>query len=371
MPIISVMKYVSFIAVFIFLMTGNLSVRLFAAPLEGGYSLAPRTTASPEEKARVYQEARIKVIEASRKYEGVPYRYGGMTANGLDCSGFIGISFKDALGVVLPRSASALYTWAERTSLEKAQPGDLVFFKTDNTGNVTHVGIYLGDRRFIHAASAGSKTGVIYSSLNEDYYLKCFASAGRAFPEAPSNFKFDSSSAESGRSGSNAKAAAEKQKRMPSSAASQGAGKLLVGVSFAPTWNNFFKSQDVIRGFSSQFFIGTDASISGSRTIIGIALKPEYDIALGVLHLPMTLSLGLTEKVSVFAGPVLKLGSDGTDWLGIIGITAAPFILKTAGGEFAPYAEAAWQSYFRGNNNFNFASGFRLSTGIRWIYRIK
>jgi len=367
------MRFFLFISL-IFLVSGLFGERLYAAPLEGGYSLAPRATASPEEKAQAYQTARIKVIEASRKYEGVPYRYGGMTANGLDCSGFIGISFKDALGVILPRSASALYLWAERITFEKAQPGDLLFFKTDNSGNITHVALYLGERRFIHAASAGSKTGVIYSSLSEDYWTKAFAGAGRAFPEAASNFKVDNSSAQNGSGGSRAKTGTEKQRNV--SAADPASGILIVGAAFAPTWNGFVKSDYLIHGFSSQVIIGGDLSFFGLRIILSMAFRLEYDRVFDVFRLPITFSLGPNEKINFFAGPVLCFGAE-TVSAGLptaIGITVSPFIIKTTSGEFAPYAEAVWQSSFNGSNNSNLTisipAGFRFSTGIRWMYRI-
>jgi len=387
MFIISIMNRFIFIAL-IFAASGFFVSQLYAAPLEGGYPLAPKATASSQEKARAYQNARIKVIEASKKYEGVPYRYGGMTMNGVDCSGFIDLCFKDAIGVVLPRSALALYTWAERIPLDKAQPGDLVFFKTDNSGNVTHVGLYLGDRRFIHAASAGSKTGVIYSSLNEDYYIKCFASAGRAFPEAPSGFKVGDSLAQSASGESGSKTGAEKQKKQPS-ASSSGSVKFLAGAAFAPMWNIYLKDEKVIRGYTSQFFGGIDAPILGSHMIFSLALRPEYDTAMGVFRLPITLSWWPNEKIGIFAGPVVSFGSASisneheerlyskgpVSWHGTIGVTAAPFILKTKAGEFAPYAEASWQSYFSKNESSDFAAdffaGFRLSTGIKWMYRFK
>jgi len=166
-----------------FLTAGFFTARVDAAPLESGYSLAPKKNAPPEEKAYAYQNARIKVLEAAIKYIGVPYRHGGISANGLDCSGFIGICFKDALGIALPRSVSALYSWVEKIPYEKAQPGDFLFFKTGKNENITHVALYLGENWFIHSASAGSKTGVIYSNLGEDYWMEVYAGAGRAFPE--------------------------------------------------------------------------------------------------------------------------------------------------------------------------------------------
>jgi len=155
---------------------------LFAAPLEGKFALAPKASASKEEKELAYLDARIRVMNAAIKYENTPYRYGGITSKGLDCSGLMYLSFKDALGVTLPRSASSLYSWVEKIPFEEARPGDLLFFKTDNTGKITHVALYLGGRRFIHAASFGARTGVIYTTLDEGSWLRNFAGAGRAFP---------------------------------------------------------------------------------------------------------------------------------------------------------------------------------------------
>jgi len=171
------MKYLTFAGLFLFL----IAVGLFAAPLEGGFVRAPAAFASQTEKEQAYADARNRVINAAAKYENVPYRYGGITKSGLDCSGFVYVSFKDALGVSTPRSSVSLYTWAEKIPVDKAQPGDLLFFKTTGGGSISHVAIYLGGRRFIHAASAGPNTGVIYSTLDEKYWSRTFASAGRVF----------------------------------------------------------------------------------------------------------------------------------------------------------------------------------------------
>jgi len=369
---------------------------LFAAPLEGGYALAPRATASPDERDQAYINARLKVIEASRKYLGTPYRYGGMTAAGLDCSGFIGLSFRDALGVALPRSASGLYTWTVRTTIEKAQPGDFLFFRTDATNNITHVGLYLGERVFIHAASQGSKTGVIYSSLDENYWAKAYAGAGRAFPESrPFNIDGNSTLANpnTGSGGQN-RAPNNNTNNVtrsnpPVAAASAGGdGRLLVGAAVAPIWNGFIKGGDLFRGFSSQLCLYADTYSFGPRMVFGLEVRPEYDNALGVFRLPVTFSWGPNDQIRIFAGPVFSFGdaslsvdddvrhySGGTSWLGTVGITAAPFVFKTSSGDFSPYVETAWQSYFSDNSDFDFAAdfsaGFRFSTGIRWLIHIK
>jgi len=157
----------------LFFLSAVFSHVIFSAPLNGNYPLAPGATA---------EEARLKVIEAGKKYEGTPYLYNGITERGMDCSGFIYASFYDALGVSVPRSSSALYSWTEKISLIDAQPGDLLFFKTNGSRAISHVGLYLGGNRFIHSASHGRTTGVIYSSLTEQYWSNAYVAAGRAFP---------------------------------------------------------------------------------------------------------------------------------------------------------------------------------------------
>jgi len=390
-----------FLVVFIFSSFG-----IFAAPLEGGYVLAPRASASADERARAYSQIRRTVIEAAKKYEGVPYVYGGMTARGLDCSGFIGLSFRDALGVTIPRSASGMYSWAERIPYEKAQPGDFLFFRTGSTRSITHVALYLGNRNFIHSASAGSKTGVIYSSLNENYWSNAFAGAGRAFPET-AGFTIDAPSVAGGNSGasnsgtSNSSASnsggggnlttAENQINISEGAKISrgvGEGRLLLGAGIAPTWNGFIPGGNLVRGFSSQLLLGADTYSFGRRMMFGFELRPEYDGALGVFRLPITFSWGPNEQFRFFGGPVFSYGgasltindeqrnySGGTTWLGAIGITAAPFTFKAAGGELSPYMEAAWQSYYRNSAGFNFSSdvsaALRFSTGLRWMTHVK
>ena len=366
---------------------------LFAvAPLEGGFALAPRASASQDEKAGAYVEARNRVINAAKKYENVPYRYGGMTASGLDCSGLICLSFKDALNVALPRSASALYTWSEKISLDKAQPGDFLFFKTDNTGKITHVALYLGNRRFIHSASSGPSTGVIYSTLDERYWAQNFAGAGRAFPEAPQSAYANNNTSIAGNGRNTNSRDSGRDSRWTNSfsgagTSSQGNERILIGAAFAPTWSAFSNNGGILRGFTSQFRLGADTDFFGPRMLFGLELRPEYDGALGVFRLPLTFSWGINDKFRIFAGPVVSFGnasistdegdryySGGTSWLGIVGFTVAPFIISTSNGEFAPYFEAAWQSYFSDNPNndlsADFSAHFRFSTGIRWTTQI-
>jgi probable lipoprotein NlpC len=352
---------------------------LFAAPLERGYALAPSANASPAEKARAYTNARIRVVEAARKYLGTPYRYGGMSATGLDCSGLLVLSFREALGVTLPRSADALYTWTITIPPEKLQPGDFVFFRTDGTRRITHVGLYVGNRIFIHAASAGSQTGVIYSSLDERYYRNTYAGAGRAFPEVP-HFTIDNVTVPSDiNTSSQNNTESSNDNRQGNIAASNtlqnnSKGRIMVGAALAPIWNMNIDGGSMFRGITSQFCLEADTGFFGPRLSFGLELRPEYDNLFNMFRLPITLSLGISDIIKVFFGPVIGIGdASNTILLGIVGVTFTPMTMKNANGEFSPYVEAAWQSIINNdarNINSSFYNGFRFTTGIRWMMQV-
>jgi cell wall-associated NlpC family hydrolase len=109
---------------------------------------------------------------------GTPYRLGGSDPQqGLDCSGFVNHVFRQAAGLQLPRESHALSQVGQTLEPEELQPGDLVFFNTLERP-FSHVGIYLGDNRFVHAASSRSG-GVMLSSLTDDYWSRRFEGARR------------------------------------------------------------------------------------------------------------------------------------------------------------------------------------------------
>lgn len=121
---------------------------------------------------------------------GVQYRFGGKSPEtGLDCSGFVSHVFKEAAGMMLPHNARAISMFGQNIPLSELQPGDLVFYNTLRHA-YSHVGIYLGDHRFIHAASAGG--GVEVSNMNESYWVKRFNGARRLFTSLPAGFLTES-----------------------------------------------------------------------------------------------------------------------------------------------------------------------------------
>ena len=107
---------------------------------------------------------------------GTPYNYSGDTKDGIDCSGFVAMFYKRVYNVSLGDCSRDIYKTDVKPLLKKKlMPSDLVFFKIGKRG-ISHVGIYLGQNKFIHAST---KLGVIISDLNEPYYKKYFYKGGR------------------------------------------------------------------------------------------------------------------------------------------------------------------------------------------------
>ena len=120
-----------------------------------------------------------KVISYAKKFLGKPYVWGAQGPNGFDCSGFTYYVFKNSAGITLPRTSSAQSKYGKSVSKSNLKAGDLIFFDTvgPNNGAVTHVGLYIGNGQFIHAASGQGK--VVINNLNSSYYVKAYVNARR------------------------------------------------------------------------------------------------------------------------------------------------------------------------------------------------
>ena len=108
------------------------------------------------------------------KWWATPYRYGGATQKGIDCSAYSGTLLYDVYGYIATRTARDQYKACEKMDRDNLQEGDLVFFKTRR--GVSHVGVYLRNGYFTHASTS---SGVMISNLDETYYSKKFIGGGR------------------------------------------------------------------------------------------------------------------------------------------------------------------------------------------------
>lgn len=137
--------------------------------------------------------SRKKFIDCGMDFKGIDYVWGGKSPSpGFDCSGFVIYTAKKSLNMDIKGNAQDIYNQTEPVPLSEALPGDLIFFKGNSDSRITHVGIYLGknpgendfgkQNLFLNAASAGPRTGVIISGLNENYWKKTYYSCGRLLP---------------------------------------------------------------------------------------------------------------------------------------------------------------------------------------------
>ena len=167
------------------IVSASLSSSALASPSDE--SSAPGPLQRAEKALRNFgekaQDSAANITSYALALIGVDYRFGGNTPeSGLDCSGLIRYVFHQATGISLPRSAREQARVGESIKRNDLQPGDLVFFNTRRF-QFSHVGLYIGDNRFIHAPSSGGAVEV--SNLDNRYWLKAFNGARRVASGLP------------------------------------------------------------------------------------------------------------------------------------------------------------------------------------------
>ncbi|MBL8201291.1 MAG: C40 family peptidase [Chromatiales bacterium] len=133
-----------------------------------GFPVPPPGIAQPADPVR------SQVVFTAMQMVGVPYRWGGSTPQGFDCSGLVQYAYSNA-GLRLPRTAADQMDATAPVTLENAQAGDLLFFRDGS--RTSHVAIYLGEGRFVHAPSTGNQVSL--DSFGNAYWRMRFARAGR------------------------------------------------------------------------------------------------------------------------------------------------------------------------------------------------
>lgn len=117
---------------------------------------------------------------AASSWIGTPYRTGGTTRQGADCSGFAQSLYREVTGLAIPRTTSALWQEGKPVDVASMRPGDLVFFSNMGAGDgITHVGVVIGEGEFAHASTS---QGVRFASHDRGYWQKRFSGARRFLP---------------------------------------------------------------------------------------------------------------------------------------------------------------------------------------------
>lgn len=342
------------------------------------------------------REARQKMLAYSKQFVGVPYQYGGASWSGMDCSGFTFTVANDALGVKLPRSTSALYAAVRIIDDSEKEPGDLLFFKTVGS-RISHVGLYLGNDQFIHAASDGPNTGVIISSLNESYWKKTYAGPGRFLPATGERRQAVESapvpvsdrSSPGGAGSGNGLASGGENARAGSAASSGGTGsggffsRLAIDGTLTGDWTFF--SATGFHLISRGVTLDAHARYTGGNLEPGFGLSLSWDPAMRLFQIPLLFSLTVAKGIRLYAGPVFTMGNPvepgteapvkGSIFPGVLGLCFQTPTLRAGKVELSLVQDIRYTVF---NNTGgaalpfldSLASGLVLSTGIRVTFPV-
>ncbi len=289
------------------------------------------------------EAARNSFIKAARSYLGVPYVSGGTQASGMDCSGLVYRAYLDATGNAIPRTVSALDDKATRVHDSARESGDLLFFNT--TGRLSHVGIYLGGGTFIHAASDGPRTGVIVSSLSEDYWNRTYLYAGRILPASGIHGP--------DQDGSSAPA----RNPFPFT----GSSPFRASVIASAHWD-FWPKTVPVRGAQ---VLGEISWVRGMEIYPGVGAGLSFDERAESFSAPVWFSLSFVSGFRIFVGTQLHMTvADGLSqrplFPGIIGVSFTSPPGELFGKKFRFYQSAEYVHF----TSETFDSGLRLSTGV-------
>jgi len=144
-----------------------------SAPQLPAETASPVVVAPPVKTGPAPDPVRSHIVFTALQMVGAPYRYGGSTPAGFDCSGLVQYAYRSA-GLRVPRTSREQLTATAPVPLAEAAPGDLLFFQGKDS---SHVGIYLGEGRFVHAPFTGRNVEI--GRLDDGYYRSNFVRAGR------------------------------------------------------------------------------------------------------------------------------------------------------------------------------------------------
>lgn len=271
---------------------------------------AQTESVSPEEAVAM----RTKFVEYTKQFIGKPYERGAFGPDAFDCSGLVFTCSRESIGVQLPRQTKAMYAFCTIIDESEREIGDLVFFKTTGDNSVSHVGIYVGNTQFIHAASDGPNTGVILSSLRENYWKSHYFQSGRFLPASGMERMVDPKSNSTPQQTAQAVPARTTDSVASNAAPADGAGargsflhKIVLDASLAFDWNFFTADSFQIspRGGTTMLH----AMYDGGTFRPGVGSMICVNAKMGVVQLPIIVSLTIGEYFRFFFGPVITIGT--------------------------------------------------------------
>lgn len=347
-----------------------------------------------EAESRVYRE---RLIAEAKKYVGAPYVRGAVGPNAFDCSGLIYTTAHDSISFQLPRTVKAMYSFVKIVPNEKKEPGDLLFFKTTGDGTISHVGLYIGNGQFISALSDGPNTGVIVSSLRENYWKGKYVSCGKFLPEAglfensgatatkTSATTSKSSTQNTKKSKPVSKTSGKDSKSSDSYMTYSGEGSFADHLAFAAystaDWSLFTEKKFMpnFRGLSTE----GDAIYRGKMLSPGLGLLLRWNYGVKAFQMPVIASLYVGDYFRAYAGPMFSFGNcktpDSDDSIkasifpGIIGVSFSLPSFTSGDFKVQIVQDICYTVY---NNESNSAlsflksasSGLEFCTGVRLFF---
>ena len=279
------------------------------------------------------QVIREKFVAESKKHVGSPYVLGAVGPDKFDCSGLVYYCARESIQKQLPRTAKAIYNYCSIVPDKEKEVGDLLFFKTNNTAPITHVGIYIGNNQFISAISDGPNTGVIISSLNQDYWKPKYVACGRFLPSGK-------------RKSSNSDSFDYEEDFVDDK---KGSAQSNVNVKGSSYYNPDAKGLDVIAADASLFCdwslispnsfmfqwrgIDLHTNVRYTRWPLepGFGAGFRFNVGMGVFQMPLMFSATVNDYFRFYAGPVITFGkarmmgtgdeAKGSFFPGIIGVS--------------------------------------------------
>lgn len=359
--------------------------RFFFATLFAGMSFQIHSQAddfSPLNPAEAKRK-REAFIAAALAYRGTPYVRGGNSKAGIDCSGLVCRAGVEALGVNLPRTVLSLEQYAEKIAESEREPGDLVFFNT--TGRISHVGIYIGDGEFVHAASDGPRTGVIVSNLSENYWSRTYRFSARILPAVESEgvskrtengTPSGDGNRATGHAGNNSGATGGKKTAGTSGSSTASTGSASGGAAFKLDFTgtvlwDFEFGGNPIRGVTAS---ASAHWLKGMLYFPGITAGFSWDARQEIFSMPLYVSLTGQSGLGFFVGAqfVFYSGEDGSKGFffpGIIGVSWTSKTIMIGSLNVAFYQSAEYLFVpDEEDKSEELPDGFRLATGLTFVF---